>query len=294
MSDVETTIVTTPDGRELCLEIAGNESDRPVLGHIGTPNSRHLFSAWIEDAQARGVRLISYDRPGYGRSTPQPDHTVADGADDVRAIAGALGIDRLAIWGWSGGGPYALACAALLPDLVVATATIGSIAPWGAPGLDFFAGMGEENVDEIKLYFSDPEASRRKSREELPRYIGLTSDEVISAFKTLLSPLDAAVLTGDFAEWLVRGMDDGLAPGDQGWWDDGVAHLSDWEFALDSIRVPVKVWHGRHDRFVPLQHGQWLAAHVPGAESALSDTEGHLTVPVGKIGDVHEWLLSHF
>ena len=154
--------------------------------------------------------------------------------------------------------------------------------------------MGEENVDEIKLYFSDPEASRRKSREELPRYIGLTSDEVISAFKTLLSPLDAAVLTGDFAEWLVRGMDDGLAPGDQGWWDDGVAHLSDWEFALDSIRVPVKVWHGRHDRFVPLQHGQWLGVHVPGAESALSETEGHLTLPVGKIGDVHEWLLSHF
>ena len=294
MSDVETTIVTTPDGRELCLEIAGNEADRPVLGHIGTPNSRHLFGAWIEDAQARGVRLISYDRPGYGRSTPQPDHTVADGADDVRAIAGALGIDRLAIWGWSGGGPYALACAALLPDLVVAAATIGSIAPWGAPGLDFFTGMGEENVDEIKLYFSDPEASRRKSREELPRYIGLTPDDAISVFKTLLSPLDATVLTGDFAEWCVRGMDDGLAPGDQGWWDDGVAHLSDWGFALDSIRVPVKVWHGRHDRFVPFQHGQWLAAHVPGAESALSDTEGHLTVPVGKIGGVHEWLLSHF
>ncbi len=294
MSDVETTIVRTSDGRELCLEVAGHESDRSVLGHNGTPNSRQLFGAWVEDAQARGVRLISYDRPGYGGSTPHPDHTVADGAEDVRAIAEALGIDRLAVWGWSGGGPYALACAALLPDLVVAAATIGSIAPWGAADLDYFTGMGEENVEEIQLYFSDPEASRRKSKDELHRFVGLTPDDVIATFKTLLSPLDAAVLTGDFARWLVRGLDDGLAPGDQGWWDDGVAHMSDWRFELDSIRVPVKVWHGRHDRFVPLQHGQWLAAHVPGAESALSDTEGHLTIPVGRIGDIHEWLVSHF
>lgn len=293
-NDVETRVVQTADGRELCVEIAGRDGERSVLAHMGTPNSRHLFGAWIDDALARGVRLISYDRPGYGRSTPQPDHTVADGAADVQAIADALRIDRLAVWGWSGGGPFALACAALLPDLVVAAATIGSVAPWGAPGLDFFSGMGEENVDEIKLYFADPDASRRRSKEELNRFIGLTPEEVSSAFKTLLSPVDAAVLNGDLADWFVLGMDDGLAAGDQGWWDDDVAHLSDWGFELESIRVPVKVWHGRHDRFVPFQHGQWLAAHVPGAESVLSETDGHLTVPVRQIGDVHEWLLGHF
>ncbi len=293
-NDVETRIVHTPDGRELCVEVAGRDGDRSVLAHIGTPNSRHLFGAWIDDARSRGVRLISYDRPGYGRSTPHPDHTVADGAVDVQAIADALDIDRLAVWGWSGGGPYALASAALLPDLVVAAATIGSVAPWGARGLDFFSGMGEENVDEIKLYFADREASRRKSKEDLHRFVGLTPEELTSAFETLLSPVDAAVLTGDFAAWLVRGLDDGLAPGDQGWWDDGVAHLSDWGFEFESIRLPVKVWHGRHDRFVPFQHGEWLAAHVPGAESSLSEAEGHLTVPVGKIGEVHEWLVGHF
>lgn len=293
-NDVETRIVRTADDRELCVEIAGRDGDRCVLAHIGTPNSRHLFDAWIDDALGREVRLISYDRPGYGGSTPQPDHSVADGAADVRAIADALGIERLAVWGWSGGGPYALACAALLPDLVVAAATIGSIAPWGSAGLDYFEGMGEDNVEELKRYFSDTEASRRACREDAEQLVGLTPEQLIGAFKTLLSPLDADALTGDFAEWLCRGLHDGLAPGDQGWWDDGVAHLSDWGFALDSIRSPVKVWHGRHDRFVPLQHGEWLAAHVPGAEPALSDTEGHLTVPLGKIGDVHGWLISHF
>jgi pimeloyl-ACP methyl ester carboxylesterase len=93
---------------------------------------------------------------------------------------------------------------------------------------------------------------------------------------------------------MVRGLHDGLAPGDQGWWDDGVAHMSPWGFDLDSIRIPVKVWHGRHDRFVPFQHGQWLADNIPGAESALSDTEGHLTLPIERIGTVHEWLISQF
>jgi pimeloyl-ACP methyl ester carboxylesterase len=264
------------------------------LVHVGTPNSRHLYGAWVEDAAARGVQLISYDRPGYGGSTPYPGHSVADGATDVEAIADAFDIDRLAVWGWSGGGPYALACAALLPDLVVAAATLGSIAPWGAPRLDFFDGMGQDNVDDINLYHSDPDASREKGLQDRDELVEITPDQLMSAFETLLSSTDAAVLTGDFAEWMVRGLHDGLAPGDQGWWDDGVAHMSPWGFDLDSIRIPVKVWHGRHDRFVPFQHGQWLADNIPGAESALSDTEGHLTLPIERIGTVHEWLISQF
>jgi pimeloyl-ACP methyl ester carboxylesterase len=112
--------------------------------------------------------------------------------------------------------------------------------------------------------------------------------------KTLLSPEDAAVLTAEVAKHLDRQAHDGLAPGDQGWWDDGVAHMSPWGFDLKSIRVPVKVWHGRKDRFVPFQHGQWLAEHIPGAESELSDDDGHLTLIFGKFGDVHEWLVRHF
>src|SRR5215472_13645378 len=106
--------VRTPDGRTLAVEDAGDPAGRPVLAHNGTPNSRHLYAPWVADAARRGLRLISYDRPGYGGSTPHPGRTVADCAADVRAICEALGIDRLVMWGISGGGPHVLACAALL------------------------------------------------------------------------------------------------------------------------------------------------------------------------------------
>ena len=94
----------TPDGRTLAIEEAGDPGGRPVLVHNGTPNSRHLYGPNVRDAAARGLRLISYDRPGYGGSSPQPGRTVADCAGDVRAICAELGIDRLATWGISGGG----------------------------------------------------------------------------------------------------------------------------------------------------------------------------------------------
>jgi pimeloyl-ACP methyl ester carboxylesterase len=293
-ANVETRTIPASDGRELCVEIAGVVSGKTLLVQGGSPNSRHLYGPWIADAERHGIRLISYDRPGYGGSTPAPSHSVADGAADVRAIAEAFGVDRMAVWGYSGGGPYALACAALLADLVVAVATVGSIAPYEAPGLDYFAGMGDLNVDDIRLYLSDPEASRKQSREARVQMLEATQEQVTEMMRTLLSPVDAAELTGEFAEWLRRSAHDGLAPGDQGWWDDQVAHLSHWGFDLDTTSVPVKVWHGRHDQFVPFQHGQWLAEHVPGAESELSDDDGHLTLLATKVGDVHNWLLDRF
>jgi pimeloyl-ACP methyl ester carboxylesterase len=252
ITEVQTTTVQTPDGRELCVEIGGDPSGRPILVHNGTPNSRHLYSRWIEDAERRGVKLVSYDRPGYGQSTPQPGHSVADGAADVRAVAEAMQADRIGVWGCSGGGPYALACAALLPDLVAAVGVIASIAPWGAPGLDFFAGMGQDNVDDVELFFSDREAARRKAAKEREELMSVTADQVSKGWESLVSEADAAVLTGDFAASIVRDFQDGLAPGDQGWWDDGVAHLSPWGFELDSVRVPVKLWHEVHE---------WLLSH---------------------------------
>jgi pimeloyl-ACP methyl ester carboxylesterase len=293
-ANVETRTISASDGRDLCVETTRVDSGKTVLVQGGSPNSRHLYGPWIADADRKGIRLISYDRPGYGGSSPASDHSVADGAADVRAIAEALRVDQMAVWGYSGGGPYALASAALLPDLVVAVATVGSIAPYGAPGLDYFAGMGDLNVEDIRLYLSDPDAARKRGREAREQMLEATQDEVTEMLRTLLSPVDAAQLTGEFAEWLRRSTHDGLAPGDQGWWDDSVAHLSPWGFDLETISVPVKIWHGRHDQFVPIQHGQWLAEHVAGAESELSDVDGHLTLLAGKVGDVHTWLLDHY
>src|ERR1700733_4364483 len=123
--------IKTPDGRTLAVQEDGDPDGKPVLVHNGTPNSRMLYGPHIVDAGARGIRLISYDRPGYGESSPQPQRNIAACAEDVRAICAALGITRLATWGVSGGGPHVLACAALLPDLVAAAASLASLAPYG-------------------------------------------------------------------------------------------------------------------------------------------------------------------
>lgn len=275
------------------MELAGDPHGKPILIHAGEPMSRSLYGEWIADAENKGIRLIGFDRPGYGGSTPQPGHSVASGADNVRAIAEALGHDQVGIWGISGGGPYALACAALLPDLAVGVASVASIAPHGIEGFDFFAGMGEGNAESFKLFFDDPEAARVDVRESREAVLAATPEQFARELESLLSPVDAEVLTGELARWNLATSKLAVSADDQGWWDNGAAYLSDWGFDLGDIDVPVKVWHGRQDRFVPVQHGEWLAANVPGAEAEISDRDGHLTM-LGRAGDFHDWLLEHF
>jgi pimeloyl-ACP methyl ester carboxylesterase len=291
-TEVETVTIPVGHGREICVEMAGDPGGTPILVHYGSPNSRHLYRPWVADAAAKGVRLLCYDRPGYGGSTADPGRSVASGAADVRAIAEALGHDRLRIWGISGGGPYALACAALLPDITVAVSSVASLAPYDAAGLDYFAGMGELNAEDIKLFFSDPAAARRSHHENWEEARAATPEQLAEIMTSVLSPVDAAALTGELAEWMASSTRDGLAAGDQGWWDDGVAELTSWGFDLRDIGVPVKIWHGRQDRMVPVQHGEWLAANVPGAEADISDRDGHVTM-IGRIGEIHDWLLGH-
>jgi len=212
--------VRTPDGRTLAVEDCGDPAGRPVLVHMGTPNSRHLYGPNVRDAAERGLRLISCDRPGYGGSSPQPGRTVADCAGDVRMICAELGIDRLATWGISGGGPHVLACAALLPDLVTAAASLASLAPLDADGLDYFAGMGQDNVDDTRLFITDEAAARAKTDKDREEMLATSPDDAARGIESLLTPTDAAVLHGELAEYLVSSSQDGLAPGSQGWWDD--------------------------------------------------------------------------
>ena len=287
-------LITLTDGRVLRVELGGDPQGKPVLMHHGTPGAGILYGPHADDAADRGIRLIGYDRPGYGGSTAQPGRTVADCAADVRAIADQLGLGRLGVWGISGGGPHALACAALLPDLVVAVGSLAAIAPYGAPGLDYFTGMGQENVDDIKLTLADEHAARAKAIDDREHLLALTVEEMADAFPTLVSAVDAAALTGGLAEYFWTSGQIGLASSDQGWWDDGKAQLGPWGFAFETTRVPVQLWHGRHDRFVPFQHGEWLAARIPGVEAHLTDEDGHLTLLQNRVGQVHAWLLDHF
>ena len=294
MTEVGNRTVAVRDGRDLCVRVGGGASERAVLVMHGMPGSGLLYRGWVEDATARGIQLIGYDRPGYGGSSDYPGRSIGDCAADVRAIADDLGISRMGVWGWSGGGPYALACAAMLPDHVVAAAVLGSMAPWGAPALDFFGGMGQGNIEEIELYLSDPVAARAKNMQDRDEVLGTTVEQQSQMLASLLSATDAEALTGEFAEWLLHTEQNGLAAGDQGWWDDGAAHMSQWGFDIEGIHVPVKVWHGRHDQFSPFQHGQWLADHISGAEASLSDSDGHLTLVTHRIGEVHDWIIKHF
>jgi pimeloyl-ACP methyl ester carboxylesterase len=284
--------VHTRDGRTLAVEDYGDPAGRPVLVHMGTPNSRHLYGRHVRDAAERGLRLIGYDRPGYGESSPQPARTVADCADDVRTICAELGIDRLATWGISGGGPHVLACAALLPDLVTAVASLASPAPYGAEGLDFFAGMGQVNIDDTRLFLTDEAAARAKMDKDRDEILATSPDDAARGIESLLTPADAAVLRGELAEYLVSSEQDGLAPGSEGWWEDNCM-VRPWEFDLADISVPVLLLHGRQDMFVPFGHGDWLARHIPGVEARLLDDDGHLTLMQNRVPEVHAWLSEH-
>ena len=284
--------VHTLDGRMLAVEDCADPAGRPVLVHMGTPNSRHLYGPNVRDAAERGLRLICYDRPGYGGSSPQPWRTVADCAGDVRAICAELGIDRLAMWGISGGGPHVLACAALLPDLVTAAASLASLAPYGAEGLDYFAGMGQDNVDETRLFLTDEAASRAKMDKDREELLATSPADAAKGIESLLTPTDAAVLHGELAEYLVSSAQDGLAPGSQGWWEDNCM-IRPWGFDLADIAVPVLLLHGRQDMFVPFGHGEWLAAHIPNVEAWLLDDDGHLTLLQNRVPEVHAWLSEH-
>jgi len=285
-------IISLAGGRKLHLEVEGADRGEVVLVHNGTPNSRLLFPAHVVDAEARGIRLVGYDRPGYGGSSRQIGRSVADAVDDARAIAAALGVDRMLTWGMSGGGPHALACAALAPDLIVAAASLASLAPYGAPGLDFFAGMGELNVEDFQLSINDPPAFEVKASADRDELLQATPEGLLEQWGSLLSDVDAGAVTGDLAEYLIDCMQSGLAPGAGGYIDDSFAFARPWGFEPADIKVPVLLWQGREDRFVPFGHGEWLAAQIPGVEAHLSDNDGHVTL-VQKVGDVHDWLLRH-
>jgi pimeloyl-ACP methyl ester carboxylesterase len=282
------------DGRRLAVLEAGDERGHAVIALHGTPGSGLPWRGLVEDAEQRGIRLLGYDRPGYGGSDPHPGRTVADAAGDVGAIADALGIDRLAVEGGSGGGPHTLACAALLPDRVVAAASLAGVAPYPAEGLDWLDGMGQDNLDEFAATLDGREALQSYLRGQADSMLAAGPNAIADSLRSLLSPPDAAVLTGEFAEYLVDAMRRAIGGRLDGWIDDDFVFVNPWGFELDDIRVPVQLLHGAQDRFVPVAHGEWLAERIPGVDAHLSPGDGHLTIQLARIGDVHAWLLEHF
>jgi pimeloyl-ACP methyl ester carboxylesterase len=281
---VESTIRTS-DGRVLCVEQGGDLGGRPIVIHNGAPSSRLLFPPHVQRAAAMGVRLISYDRPGYGGSTAQHERRVCDAAADVGAIAHALGIERLGVWGFSSGGPHALACAALLPDLVAAVVVLASVGP------EYLAGQDQESIDEVGLMRSDPATARATFDKERLELLHLTADDLGDSLRAQRPAIDEQTI-GEFAAYRMATYQSGLGAGSDGWWDDIFAFLLPWGFDLATISPPVLLRHGHRDLSVPIEHAASLAHRLPQLRIEYTEDD-HVSLFCRDRADDFSWLL-HF
>jgi pimeloyl-ACP methyl ester carboxylesterase len=268
--------IPTRDGRVLAVAEWGDPNGVPLFALHGTPGGR--ISYWSDPTiyARHGIRRFTLDRPGYGESTRQPGRIVADIAPDVVTIADALGAGRFAVTGGSGGGPHALACAALLRDRVLRCLADVSVAPYGAEGLDWMAGMTAGNVAEFEAALAGEAAIRPLTERErttmLERFAQGRSDFLGDGYE--MSAADQAQMAKHFGR-MANHLTSCLAPGVDGWVDDDLAFTMPWGFEVESISVPVYLTYGRADTLVPAAHGDWLAAHIAGATVHVSDA-GHM------------------
>jgi pimeloyl-ACP methyl ester carboxylesterase len=274
--------VQTSDGRTLAYEQQGDPGGVPVFVLHGTPGSR--FSGLHPDPEKvseAGLRLITYDRPGYGGSTRQHGRSVVDCVTDIVTIADELGLERFAVTGGSGGAPHSLAAAARLPERVTRAECNVGPAPYEAEGLDYFNGMDPENVKELGWALAGEETLvpelEREAQKALDR-LDVDPAALLSEFD--LSEADRAVLAQEVVKQRMRiSFHEAMAQGVGGWVDDDLACVRPWGFDLAEIRVPVRVRYGATDVLVPAAHGAWLAAYIPGAMVVVDEVSGHMSTP---------------
>ncbi len=259
--------------------LTGGASGGPALiMHHGTPSDATAWSAWDETARAHGLRLFSISRPGYATSTRRRGRTVAGVADDVALVLERYDVPWFVTAGWSGGGPHALATAALLGERCRAVATLAGVGPYGVADLDFLDGMGPENHAEFGAALQGEASVRAWLAENASDYPRVTGPELIGALGGLIPQADKDVLSGGVADAFAATTRRALANGFDGWIDDDLAFIEPWGFALASIGVPVTVWQGDLDLMVPAAHGAWLAAAIPGAVARSAPGHGHISL----------------
>ena len=284
----EVSTVESADGRQVAYAQWGDPDGVPVLSLHGTPGSRLNRHPDSGAVRAAGIRVITYDRPGYGRSDRHPGRTVVDCVADVEAIADALGLERFRVTGASGGGPHCLAVAARLAERVERAACVVGLAPWQAEGLDWFAGMDPANVREFGWALDGEAVLEPALQREVDRLLPALDDDPASLLADFeLSDADRAVLADPRIHAVMReGMRESVAQGPLGWVDDDLAFTRPWGFELSEITVPVQVRYGATDVLVPAGHGAWLAAHVPGATVQVDTGAGHLPTPEAALAEL--------
>ena len=249
-----------------------------VFWHHGTPQTGEPPEPMLAVGRRHGVRWVGLDRPGYGTSTPVPGRDVAAVAADVARVADVLGVGRFTVLGASGGGPHALACAALLGERVLAAACLASLAPYDADGLDWFAGMAASGVAELRAAV--------QGRAVLADYLATAEFD-----PEVFTPADHAALADDWS-WLGGSAERAMSGGLGGMVDDDVAVTRPWGFDPGTATAPILLVHGDEDRMVPFSHSRWLARHCPTAELLRSPGDGHITVH-RRCEQAIAWLAGH-
>ena len=273
------TTVELPDRRTIAVETSGSARGKPVFLLHGTPGSRlgqaprSALLSWM------GIRLITFDRPGYGDSDRLPGRRVVDGAADIAAVADALGLKEFGVVGRSGGAPHAMACAALFPERVTRTAVLVSLAPRDAAGLDWYAGMTASNIrDHSRAHSGSPalapslRARSRDIRDDPYRLVAALKEEMPASDRRVVADQGVrTMLQANFRE-AARSRDAG------GWIDDVVAFNQHWGFDPADIPGPVLIWHGEDDVFCPAEHSRWLAGRIPHSQLHIAPRAAHFGV----------------
>jgi pimeloyl-ACP methyl ester carboxylesterase len=271
------------------VNVYGSPLDEPVFYLHGTPGSRVGPQPTDRELADLHVCLITFDRPGYGRSDRLPSRTVAHLASDVATIADSLEIERFAVLGRSGGGPHALACAALLPDRVTRAAALVSLAPWRAEGLDWLGGMADSNVDTYTTAAEDPEALGRRLVEAAAR-IKADPASHVAVLTPEMPEADRRVVADEgVRSLLAQGFFEGLRHSADGWIDDVLAFCSPWGFDVSTIEAEIYLWHGGRDVFSPMTHTEWLAARIPRACAKYAPDRAHFGA-LEVVPEVLSWL----
>ncbi len=273
--------ISLADGRELEVVEVGDKNNPVIVVHNGTPVLPGFLSTQIEVALAKGLRLVTYGRPGYGKSSRHHGRDVASAAIDTAELADILGIGKFATIGISGGGPHALACAALLGNRVIGVACVSGIAPI-AP------------YDENELDLEGEAVLRTDLETQVPPLGTINPEDLVKHLKSELCPADVACFDGVFGIELAKMFIDGMQHGIEGWLDDTLAFTKSWGFDLSDIIAPVQVWQGADDQMVPHTHGKWLFENIPDAETHLLNNEGHISTFFKSLTDVYDFLRAEF
>jgi pimeloyl-ACP methyl ester carboxylesterase len=264
------------DGRTLAFVQRGAADGVPVIVCHGTPGSRLTRHHDLEIYERHGVKMVAYDRPGYGRSDPNPGRSVADAAADIESIADELGFDRFAVVGGSGGAPHALACGALLGERVLRVGALVTPAPSDTDDLDFLAGQADLNVKEF--------GAALEGREELEAFLQPYADElardphaVVDQISAELPEVDRAILSRpEFRAIMIESFVEATRQGVRGWADDDLAFTKPWGFELEDVEADVRLWQGELDVLAPRAHGEYVASRLPNARFELLEGGGHL------------------